>query len=501
MSQNDQHDPEGHEPTEEVGPSGCEIGPDRAEIKPGELEGKPQESQVTLQDELSEAFVAEPLQMVISPVDGLPIPGDESSTLAEAPPFSIDTVVCIEDERTFVELFGDEVIVPAESPNSFIVVDRTRYTPKGEERPRMTFAPDRVVTRWGRKFVELSGPEWQAVHDEMLEDMPAGKTMAVFDSTPFMGVRPARERCAFYKRQVFSNDDQPDPRSLGHHIVFRNCTARRSVGGAFMSLRDEAMHACDYRDPPEPKSVEKHLDAKDRERLDRVVTRVPLFNIPAADPNYVPPAGNPMAPLYAGVERVTAEPAYPPTPSPLGDPDRAGRIGPAATLQPATGALPPPQGPVEAPITDQPILYVGVEPVTRGPAYPPVPFPVSEPGGYWSARQGDDDAPTAAVGGIMASAPLPMTPHEHAHQEFMAKERAREADERTHAERACLPFPAAMPPVPRTTELGEDAFTGSLEDAERALEAAEAAAEIETSAKIAAALEDDSDTPKTPRNS
>ncbi|MBW2672263.1 MAG: hypothetical protein JRD89_02455 [Deltaproteobacteria bacterium] len=34
-----------------------------------------------------------------------------------------------------------------------------------------------------------------------------------------------------------------------------------------MTLRDEAVYACDYRDPPDPASAEKHLDSRDRKRL------------------------------------------------------------------------------------------------------------------------------------------------------------------------------------------------------------------------------------------
>jgi len=301
VSESDRQDPEGHEPTEEVGPTASEVDPERTGVKPGAIEGQPQESQVTFQDELGEAFVAEPLTMILSPQDGLPIPAEESHILATAPPFSIENVVCVEDERSFVELYGDEVHDLLEHVDAAIaVVNGPRYTRVGAERARMSFTPERVVTKWGHRFVELTAEEWATVQQALLDDMPPGKALnADLEGLPFVAVRPVRERCQFYKRQVFSNDDQPDAGSVGHYIIFRNCTERRSVGGAFMSLRDEAVHACDYRSPPHPESVEKHLDKKDRHRLLNAtsVTRVPLFNLPVVPEGYVPPEkGNPMAP-------------------------------------------------------------------------------------------------------------------------------------------------------------------------------------------------------------
>ena len=322
MSESDRQDPEGHDPTEEVGPVGCEIDPERAAVQPGALDGPPQESQITFQDEVAEAFVAEPLTMILSPVDGLPIPADESPTLATAAPYSIDSVVCIEDEREYVELYADELkgaLFWTASPESLAFLNGERFTPSGEERARMTFAPERVVTRWGQKLVQMTAEEWATYQQELLADMPPGKALGHVEGLPFVAVRPARERCIYYKRQVFSNDDQPDEKAFGHYIVFRNCTERRSVGGAFMSVRDEAVYACDYREPPHAPSVEKYLDKKDRERLASKahLVRVPLFGIPIVDPNYKPPAtGNPMAP--APNVMVPAVPGYAEDAAPTG---------------------------------------------------------------------------------------------------------------------------------------------------------------------------------------
>ena len=93
-------------------------------------------------------------------------------------------------------------------------------------------------------------------------------------------MRPLRERCKHYRRQVISNDDKPDPNEFGHQIIFRNCAARRSNGGAFMSLMGQGIYHCDYREPRDEISSAE-LDRQDRERLESRAheERVPMFNI------------------------------------------------------------------------------------------------------------------------------------------------------------------------------------------------------------------------------
>jgi hypothetical protein len=68
---------------------------------------------------------------------------------------------------------------------------------------------------------------------------------------------------------VFASKTIPDPRAFGHRHYYRNCTVRRSLGGAYMSLQNEGVYACDFRSPPDPRSVERHLDRPDRERLEK----------------------------------------------------------------------------------------------------------------------------------------------------------------------------------------------------------------------------------------
>jgi hypothetical protein len=47
-----------------------------------------------------------------------------------------------------------------------------------------------------------------------------------------------------------------------------------------MKLNDEAVYACDYRDPPEPASVDEHIDQFDRRKL---ATRPDLTHVPFLD--------------------------------------------------------------------------------------------------------------------------------------------------------------------------------------------------------------------------
>lgn len=246
---------EGHEPDEEVGPQGADVDAAHTELKAGENEHPPEEAQYNVIDELAEPFGAGDDSPVIrSPVDGLPMHAD-SPTTAIAPPFTFGTVVCVEDDREYVELFAEELERRVDSSFLGKFLTRMQYDDEGIELERAKFKPKKVITKWGVQCVETKDG--------------------------LVPVRPLRERCKHYKRQVFANDSESDPNAFGHKIVFRNCLIRRSVGGAFLSLRDEAVYACDYRDPPDLESSKKHLDQTDSKRLRSNAHEVhlPLFNI------------------------------------------------------------------------------------------------------------------------------------------------------------------------------------------------------------------------------
>jgi hypothetical protein len=277
---NDQSpDPNG-DPQEIAGPEGSEVKPHSAEQTPQEASEDREDIEYSLSLELLEQFPVEPIVVGISPDDGLPVPMDGVHSLPVVPNFGPDTVVCIEDTRQYVEVFQGEdfeidetVDFPAAvqkamfpstrfrsrensdvSPSNEYCPLASKYDESGKERQRATFSSDRVEERWGAKFVFADGK--------------------------YMLVRPIRERCKHYKRMVFANDDTTfKPGEFGHQVLYRNCMARRSVGGALMSVNNEAVYACDHREPFHKPSVDKYLDGPDRERTIKKVEMVPLFNL------------------------------------------------------------------------------------------------------------------------------------------------------------------------------------------------------------------------------
>lgn len=246
---------DGTRPDETVGAEECDADALRCETKAGEGTGGVEESEHEAMEEIFESFPVEPIPVIMDK-DGLPTPvtGDPEQSLAI--PFTYETQLCIEDDREYVELFTEEFSAPPDGRGYFASV--SRYTDQGEPVERRRFDPSQVKYRWGVPCVAV--PEYGGL------ELP---------------VRPRRERCQYYKRQVFSNDSQPDADKPGHQIIFRVCTMRRSNGGALMSLRDEAVYACDFRLPPDPESSRRQ-DEKDRTKLQQRpdLVRLPLFGQP-----------------------------------------------------------------------------------------------------------------------------------------------------------------------------------------------------------------------------
>ncbi len=229
------------EPTEEVGPEEC--APKALDCEEKAFAGEaPEGLHPSFMEEISEAYQPEIEILVPSPIDGLPVPMNEGFEPAVAPPFTIDNVVCVEDDRTWVE------------------IERKLLD--------IVFESSRVELREGVAHVTLTNEEQDYFYHNYVFGSESDKSALpthVDRNAPelrFMRVVPVRARCEYYKRQVFNLDGEKD-----HRIVFRNCTIRRSVGGAFMSVRDEAIYACDYRSPSDPISTKKYLDDPDRAKL------------------------------------------------------------------------------------------------------------------------------------------------------------------------------------------------------------------------------------------
>jgi hypothetical protein len=248
---------DGSRPDEEVGPHSGEAQPERCEFGPNAGDSV-EDCEFLVADELAESFPIEPIRGFIAP-DGLPTFEMSEPSATEAIPFTYETVVCVEDDREYVELFEDELSASAWAQDAIDAAAVVcQFDSDGNRETRRVFRPDEVEERWGHDFVEVAG-----------------------DLVP---VRMRRERCVHYKRQVFSNDEISDPNAFGHRIVFRNCQARRSNGGAYLSLRDEGIYSCDYRSPADAPSVTRQDDidgAKLRDRPHQL--RLPLFGMPGFD--------------------------------------------------------------------------------------------------------------------------------------------------------------------------------------------------------------------------
>jgi hypothetical protein len=210
------------------------------------------QSDFSATEEIHESFPIEPIATVMGP-DGLPMFTEPDPDDAIAIPFTYETQLCIEDDRTYVEVWEDEEDDYLASrgctttrqmklrPRVPVMLPRSRWDDLGVEKERRVFPSEAVVRYAGFDLVYVEG----------------GQRILV---------RPLRERCRHYKRQAFSNDSQPNPRAPLHQLLFRVCTARRSNGGAYMSLRDEAIYACDFRDPPDLTAIAEQ-DAKDKKKL------------------------------------------------------------------------------------------------------------------------------------------------------------------------------------------------------------------------------------------
>jgi len=321
---------DGNDPTEEVQAHECDVDVALTEVPPPARGDEPQNCQYLPSDEIAEQMELAEVRMGTSLLDGLPVPLDEGSmALSTAPAFTVDNVICIEDASTYVEVPQDLLrdgerrgLAHLDGPRArrerslrwlglacganialaavlWLAFDAPfgafLCAAGGAFAGIRAFWPDRLPPHFGARHVLASdrlafapedvqtrawGPaETDVVHVARVRDalaLPAGGPAA---SPEYVIVRPRREACSHYRRQVLANDDVEDGQP-GRRLIFRNCMMRRSVGGAFMSLRDEAVFACDYRDPPTlaSKALADSLDA-DILRKSAERQMVSLFNI------------------------------------------------------------------------------------------------------------------------------------------------------------------------------------------------------------------------------
>lgn len=172
--------------------------------------------------------------IINDPNDGLPRPADDY--VSAAPPLSVASLVCLEDTSSYVSVFKDEAedVVRARKPfepafgnlTAFVAAAKRvrdgaqeRFSDKGAEYPREVFPPARVEVKWGL---------WMVGN--------------VF-------VRPVRMRCKHFFRQLDLDKDIVSAGVSPVEPMHSYCKALRSVAGAYYSLTDEAVTACEERSP------------------------------------------------------------------------------------------------------------------------------------------------------------------------------------------------------------------------------------------------------------
>jgi hypothetical protein len=149
--------------------------------------------------------------------DGLPTP-ETPTSLPLVPPLVPETMVCIADRSSFVVRDEWGAI-------------KKRYSPERVER-----APD------GRYFVRVLY-FWRRV------------------------VEPIRPQCKFLVRQMVDFQDAAE-----NQFLERLCTARRDSESFFLSVRDQQVHACEFRSPRDERSevrLDRFDDAKMKQGAER----------------------------------------------------------------------------------------------------------------------------------------------------------------------------------------------------------------------------------------
>lgn len=210
-------------------------------------------------DDFQESFDPGPIKKVLGS-DGLPTQ-HAPFTGSDVPPLSTETLTCMADESEHV--IRDEM---------GRIMARSSKTPK--------------IMPNGMRFLDRDDLEWTERVPERLVPpskellLQFGHSVLEEDGRTLVLVEPIRAQCKHYARQFTQLDLNPENKAL-----FRLCTARRSMGGAFMDLSNLAMFSCELRDPPDAKSLAS-ADEFDRKKILQGKNRefLPIFE-PARDPD------------------------------------------------------------------------------------------------------------------------------------------------------------------------------------------------------------------------
>jgi len=232
----------------------------------------PHESDPETEDEFSpfeevfDDFLAEPIVRVIAD-DGMPAAISTGKYHNDIPPLSTKTLICMGDFSKFAlrAIFGDAM---AEfSP------EEVQRSPEGRWRVPRAVARERLAlelkrTREAIKKHPTSSQQAQLADlddDELMNvvlmQSAQGRNMTYAVSREWIEVEPIRPPCRHYVRQITQFDYNPEA-----DVTLRLCAARRTTEGAFMSVRDRKMTACDMREPRHMES-ETVLDDFDNRKI------------------------------------------------------------------------------------------------------------------------------------------------------------------------------------------------------------------------------------------
>lgn len=218
-------------------------------------------------DEIQEDFKPRPVIKIMA-ADGLPTnvhPYAES----DIPVLSPDTLTCMGDHSHFVlrGIFGDIVA-------EFDAADVER-SPNGRWRAPKKLVLERMELELQR--VRQYGNDHELpVHpddEQLLAQLLGGVNPGMAVNHAWIEVFPVRPPCKHYARQLTQFDLNAQAKAM-----LRVCSARRTTEGAFMSLRDRAMWACELREPPAESSG--LLDEFDAAKMQEGARRecVPIFS-------------------------------------------------------------------------------------------------------------------------------------------------------------------------------------------------------------------------------
>ncbi len=204
-----------------------------------------------------------PVTFGIDPSDRMPVPVAPDNQ-DRPPPLAVDTLVCMEDRRSFVIRNSDGSIWVSFEPKEVQRLPNGEYAVEID--PLMATVnrtyPDRVVHEQSRQNFTSVDSETRLNWEEFRVPDPRGGYRTI------IRVEPIRPICEHYLR--IQTDISADRE---RRYLTRSCMAQRSETGEYTSVGDAAIFACSLRSPRhlESEQILEDFDALSmRQSLERV---------------------------------------------------------------------------------------------------------------------------------------------------------------------------------------------------------------------------------------